>query len=102
MCRLFGLHAGGAAVSARFWLIDAPDSLAAQSHHNPDGAGIGVFDAAGVAKVDKQPIAAWDDVDFATAAHELTGTTFVAHVRHASTGAHTLANTHPFEQHGRL
>ena len=102
MCRLFGLHAGAAGVPATFWLIDAPDSLSVQSHHNPDGAGIGVFDAAGVARVDKQPIAAWDDIDFATAARDLTGTTFVAHVRHASTGAHTLANTHPFEQQGRL
>ena len=31
MCRLFGLHAG-TPVDAEFWLIDAPDSLAAQSH----------------------------------------------------------------------
>jgi len=102
MCRLFGLHAGAAAVSATFWLLDAPDSLAAQSHRNPDGAGIGVFEADGTARVDKQPIAAWDDTDFASGARELAGTTFVAHVRHASTGEHTTANTHPFEQHGRL
>ncbi|WP_375478578.1 class II glutamine amidotransferase [uncultured Jatrophihabitans sp.] len=102
MCRLFGLHAGAAAVSATFWLLDAPDSLAAQSHRNPDGAGIGVFDPAGRPHVDKQPIAAWDDTEFASAARELRGTTFVAHVRHASTGAHTQANTHPFEQDGRL
>ena len=47
MCRLFGLHAGAAPLAATFWLIDAPDSLAAQSHRNPDGAGIGVFDAEG-------------------------------------------------------
>jgi len=102
MCRLFGLHAGAAAVSATFWLLDAPDSLAAQSHRNPDGAGIGVFEADGTARVDKQPIAAWDDTDFASGARELAGTTFVAHVRHASTGEHTTANTHPFEQAGRL
>ena len=30
MCRLFGLHAG-TLVDAEFWLIDAPDSLLAQS-----------------------------------------------------------------------
>ena len=41
-------------------------------------------------------------MEFATAAWDLTGTTFVAHVRHASTGGHTVANTHPFQQHGRL
>jgi predicted glutamine amidotransferase len=30
---------------------------------------------------------------FATAARELRGTTFVAHVRYASTGGHTMNNT---------
>jgi glutamine amidotransferase len=89
-------------VAATFWLLDAPDSLAAQSHRNPDGAGIGVFGADGAPRIDKQPMAAWDDTEFASAARELRGTTFVAHVRHASTGAHTTANTHPFEQNGRL
>jgi predicted glutamine amidotransferase len=102
MCRLFGLHAGATPVKATFWLLDAPDSLAAQSHRNPDGTGIGVFDAHGIPTVHKQPMAAWDDAAFASAARELTGTTFVAHVRHASTGALTTANTHPFEQEGRL
>jgi predicted glutamine amidotransferase len=103
MCRLFGMHAGAEPLPATFWLIDAPDSLAAQSHQNPDGAGIGTFGADPTAPtVDKQPIAAWDDAEFATAARELRGTTFVAHVRYASTGAHTLANTHPFVQAGRL
>ncbi|SDJ39569.1 glutamine amidotransferase [Frankineae bacterium MT45] len=102
MCRLFGLHAGSEPVSATFWLLDAPDSLAAQSHRNPDGVGIGVFDADGQPRIDKQPIAAWSDTEFATAARDLTATTFVAHVRHASTGAHTIANTHPFQQSGRL
>lgn len=102
MCRLFGMHAGGAAVPATFWLVDAADSLSAQSHRNPDGAGIGAFGAAGVPVLDKQPLAAWQDPGFAAAAHTLTGTTFVAHVRHASTGALTTANTHPFLQDGRL
>ena len=89
-------------VAATFWLLDAPDSLAAQSHRNPDGAGIGAFGPDGEPTVSKQPIAAWDDVDFATSARDLRGTTFVAHVRYASTGAHTIANTHPFLQAGRL
>ncbi len=102
MCRLFGLHAGTSPVAATFWLLDAPDSLQAQSRRNPDGAGIGVFGPDAAPVVSKQPIAAWDDVDFATAARELTGTTFIAHVRHASTGALTVPNTHPFLQEGRL
>jgi predicted glutamine amidotransferase len=102
MCRLFGLHAGQQDVAATFWLIDAPDSLQAQSHRNPDGAGVGAFGPGGQPEVSKQPIAAWEDAQFAAAAQDLRGTTFVAHVRYASTGAHTMANTHPFEQDGRL
>ena len=102
MCRLFGLHAGTQDVPATFWLIDAPDSLQAQSHRNPDGAGVAAFRPDGRPEVSKQPIAAWEDTQFATAAQDLRGTTFVAHVRYASTGAHTMANTHPFEQDGRL
>ncbi len=102
MCRLFGLHAGSAARQATFWLLDAPDSLQAQSHRNPDGAGIGCFPAEGPPILDKQPLAAWTDAEFHTAAHELRGTTFTAHVRYASTGGHTVENTHPFLQDGRL
>lgn len=102
MCRLFGLHAGHRAVQASFWLLNAPDSLRAQSHQAPDGTGIGVFDASGHPVVDKQAIAAWADAKFASEAKSLHGKTFVAHVRYASTGEHTLENTHPFEQDGRL
>lgn len=101
MCRLFGLHAGHP-VSATFWLLDAPDSLAQQSRRNPDGTGLGAFDARGRPAVLKQPIAAWRDRAFATEAREMTGTTFVAHVRYATTGAAQLKNTHPFLQDGRL
>jgi glutamine amidotransferase len=102
MCRLFGLHAGSGPVRATFWLLDAPDSLSDQSRREPDGAGIGTFDADGKAHVAKQPLAAWEDHAFAREARVLKSTTFLAHVRYASTGAHTMANTHPFEQDGRL
>src|SRR5271166_1614393 len=101
MCRLFGLHAG-TPVDADFWLLEAPDSLVMQSHRNPDGAGVGVFGADGLPEVYKKPIAAWQDTDFARTARQLHGITFVAHVRYASSGAHTMANTHPFLQDGRL
>lgn len=101
MCRLFGLRAGSA-VRATFWLLDAPDSLVIQSRREPDGAGIGSFDQALAPVVDKAPIAAWQDADFATEARTLTSPTFVAHVRYASTGGHTVANTHPFVQDGRI
>ena len=102
MCRLFALHAGAKPVSATFWLLDAPDSLAEQSHRNPDGAGIGRFEGPGAPVIDKQPLAAWQDPEFARAARTMQGTNFVAHIRYASTGAKTDANTHPFLQDGRL
>jgi len=102
MCRLFGLHAGTSVVTAKFWLLDAPDNLAAQSRKNPDGTGLGVFDGHGKPQIHKQPIAAWQDADFATEAHDLTGTTFIAHVRYATTGAHEVVNTHPFLQDNRI
>ncbi|MEO8814798.1 MAG: class II glutamine amidotransferase [Mycobacterium sp.] len=102
MCRLFGLHAGTDIVTATFWLLDAPDNLAAQSRRNPDGTGLGVFDGDGSPHVYKEPMAAWRDADFATAAHDLTGTTFIAHVRYATTGALEAVNTHPFFQEGRI
>jgi predicted glutamine amidotransferase len=102
MCRLFGLHAGTAVVDAAFWLVDAADSLAVQSHRYPDGFGIGTFAPDGTPVVDKAPRPAWRDRDFAAAAHAVHGTTFVAHVRAASTGPPTDANTHPFLQRGRL
>ena len=101
MCRLFGLHAGRS-VMATFWLLDAPDSLVAQSKKNPDGTGLGVFGPGGTPQVRKQPIAAWEDTEFACEAHEMSGTTFVAHVRYASTGDLDVRNTHPFLQDDRL
>ena len=102
MCRLFGLHAGKDVCTATFWLLDAPDSLSAQSKKNPDGTGLGVFDERGEPELRKQPMAAWEDADFATEAHEMSGTTFVAHVRYATTGSHSLHNTHPFLQDDRI
>ncbi|MGW4097256.1 class II glutamine amidotransferase [Mycobacterium sp. NPDC004974] len=102
MCRLFGLHAGRRLVPATFWLLDAPDNLAEQSRRNPDGTGLGVFGADGVAELHKEPVAAWQDSEFATEAHDVTATTFIAHVRYASTGALDVVNTHPFLQDGRI
>jgi predicted glutamine amidotransferase len=102
MCRLFGMSAGEERAHATFWLLEAPDSLSAQSHREPDGTGIGWFDEHDAPHVSKQAIAAYEDARFAARAHELTSKTFIAHVRFASTGALELRNTHPFEQEGRL
>ncbi|MFE7801372.1 class II glutamine amidotransferase [Nocardia sp. NPDC057440] len=102
MCRLFGMTASPRRVTATFWLLDAVDSLDHQSEKNPDGTGLGTFDTQGRPVVEKQPLAAYTDRQFATEAKHRESATFLAHVRHASTGARTVNNTHPFTQNGRI
>ncbi|MGW8329074.1 class II glutamine amidotransferase [Streptomyces sp. NPDC055897] len=102
MCRLFGLSSAPRRSHATFWLLDAPDSLAVQSHRDPDGTGLGYFDPDGTPEVRKAPDAAYQDRDFAREARRISSTTFLAHIRLASTGGLTAPNTHPFEQEGRL
>jgi predicted glutamine amidotransferase len=102
MCRLFGMTAGTRRATATFWLLEAPDSLAAQSRREPDGTGLGWFGADDAPHVEKQPIAAYADRAFAEEARERPSRTFVAHIRFASTGGLETRNTHPFEQAGRL
>lgn len=102
MCRLFGLSSAPRRTRATFWLLHAPDSLSRQSHRDPDGTGLGWFDADGTPQVRKAPIAAYEDRAFAEEAKEVESATFVAHVRFASTGSLDVRNTHPFEQQGRL
>jgi predicted glutamine amidotransferase len=102
MCRLFAMSGGREPVKATFWLLEAPDSLAQQSRREPDGTGIGYYDAERRPVVLKQPLAAYKDQAFAREAKSISSPTFVAHVRYASTGAVSVRNTHPFEQRGRL
>lgn len=102
MCRLFGLTAGTTRVRATFWLLDAPDSLRAQSYRNADGSGIGFFGPDGLPVLDKQPEPAFEDEEFSHGATDAESATFVAHVRLATAGGRTLANTHPFAMAGRI
>jgi glutamine amidotransferase len=102
MCRLFGLTAGSTQVRATFWLLDAPDSLEAQSRRNPDGSGIGFFAPDGSPVLDKQPEPAFCDEEFIREARRAESTTFVAHVRYATAGGRTERNTHPFAMRGRI
>ncbi|CAN5547949.1 hypothetical protein BH24ACT4_BH24ACT4_14620 [soil metagenome] len=87
---------------ATFWLLDAPDSLQVQGRRNPDGTGLGFFEPSGLPVVDKQPEAAYSDVAFITEAKTAESTTFVAHVRVATTGELKTDNTHPFAMDGRI
>jgi len=102
VCRLLGLNAGRQPVAASFWLVDAPDSLEVQSHRNVDGSGIGFFDGSGAPVLDKQPEPAFADQEFLREAKQARSVTFVAHVRYATAGRRTLANTHPFTMDGRI
>lgn len=102
MCRLFGMASGPKPVRASFYLLDAHDSLARQSRRDPDGTGLGWYDASGRARRLRNPEPAWKDRPFAHEAHEVRSRTFVAHIRLASTGGLTKENTHPFLMEGRL
>jgi predicted glutamine amidotransferase len=102
MCRLFGLSAAPRRVRASFWLLEAPDSLVAQSHSNPDGTGLGYFEEDGRPILDKEPLPAYADPAFTREAKQVTSTTFVSHVRFATTGGRTVENTHPFAMDGRI
>ncbi|MCQ4081717.1 class II glutamine amidotransferase [Streptomyces sp. RB6PN25] len=102
MCRLFGMSSAPRRVRATFWLLQAPDNLSNQSRRDPDGTGLGYFDASGAPMVHKAPIAAYEDRAFAEEAREVESATFIAHVRYASTGGLEARNTHPFLQRGRL
>ncbi|QGV82250.1 class II glutamine amidotransferase [Streptomyces ficellus] len=102
MCRLFGMSSAPRRTRATFWLLDAPDSLRDQSRRDPDGTGLGHYDDDGTPRVDKAPIAAYQDRAFAEEARAVRSATFLAHVRFASTGDLSARNTHPFLQEGRL
>lgn len=102
MCRLFGLSSAPRRTRATFWLLEAPDSLSEQSRRDPDGTGLGYFDADGTPQVHKAPVAAYEDQSFAEEARRVQSSTFLAHIRFASTGGLEKRNTHPFLQDGRL
>jgi predicted glutamine amidotransferase len=89
-------------VRATFWLLEAPDSLAVQSRRHPDGYGIATFEEDGSPEIHKRPAAAYEDELFARMAREEESSTFLAHIRYASTGGLAVQNTHPFEQDGRV
>jgi len=97
-----GAQRGTASVSASFWLVEAPDSLEVQSHRNVDGSGSGFFGSSGAPVVDKQPEPAFTNQEFVREAKQARSVTFIAHVRHATAGNRTVANTHPFTMDGRL
>ena len=102
MCRLFGLNAGQSEVRAEYWLVTAADSMAKQSVRNTSGAGIGWFDDSPTPHVVKHPGPAKADTELTHTAEAVTANTIITHVRAATAGSETLANTHPFLVDGLL
>jgi predicted glutamine amidotransferase len=102
VCRLFGLTASPQRVRASFWLLEAPDSLLEQSLRNPDGTGLGYFAPVIGAVIDKEPLPAYEDPSFVREARHVSSTTFVSHIRYATTGERTAENTHPFAMDGMV
>ncbi len=102
MCRLFALHAGMTDVAAEFWLLEAPDSFAAQSASNADGFGIAALSAAEGLLLIRNPVQASEDPVYNRVARRAEACQYLAHLRFADTGGVSLANTHPFFQDGRV
>ena len=94
---------GPRAGEATFWLLEAPDSLAQQSRREPDGAGHRLRSTpTGGPVVSKQPLAAYEDQEFAREARgdQLADVRRPRPLR-VQRRPHA-AEHHPFEQHGRL
>ena len=91
MCRLFGMMATEP-IAARFWLLGATGSVVNQSYRNPDGTGLAHY-VGPRPVVEKHPIAAHEDRQFAAEARSAHSHLFVAHVRHATRGEPLLENT---------
>ena len=102
MCRLFGLTASPNRVHASFWLLEAADSLLEQRLRNPDGTGLGYFAPIVGAVIDKEPLPAYEDPASVREAKHVSSTTFVLHIRRATTGERTTENTQPFVIDGML
>ncbi len=100
MCRLYGFHASHPTQPACD-LLDAQNALIAQSQEdarglsNPDGWGMGVI-SEGTATCHRQVAPASKSADFRERALHVEGTTVLAHVRRATIGTPSEANTHPF------
>ena len=96
------MSGGTREVEAKFWLLAAPTSLLLQSESQPDGVGLGSFDAGGSPVVYRKPVSANRSETFISESQEVRSCTFLAHIRHATEAEPSLENTHPFVEQGRL
>ena len=100
MCRLYGFR-GSAPTKVDCSLVRAQNALLAQSRKdrrgvsNADGWGIGFYEN-GRPAVEKCDTAAFRDLRFSEIAERVSARTVLAHVRKATVGRTSSANTHPF------
>jgi predicted glutamine amidotransferase len=96
MCRVFGCVAAEP-VDIRHELLEAENPMIRQSEEHDSGWGMAVYERADgtEGRCVKFPHAAHADGDFVKAT-QMRGRIFNAHVRRATMGGLTLANTHPF------
>jgi predicted glutamine amidotransferase len=105
VCRYYGMRASRP-LRAEWDLVDAPNSLLAQSRRDlagfehADGWGIAAYDCEDL-RLERRASAAHDGHHFRAAAGRVEATTVLAHVRRATVGPVGLVNTHPFV-HGRF
>lgn len=106
MCRLYGLQASHP-TAATCELLDAQNALIDQSRQdarglaNPHGWGLARRQN-GTAECFRQVGPASESADYRAQALKLRGTTLIAHVRRATVGTPTPANTHPFRNGNAL
>lgn len=100
MCRLYGFLANER-TKVECTLVRAQNALMTQSRRDTsgkshsDGWGIGYYPD-GQPVVERRSTAAHEDLHFSLTAERIFTRNVVAHVRHATVGAITPENTHPF------
>lgn len=100
MCRLYGFRATEP-TKVECTLVLAQNALLSQSRadlqgvSHPDGWGISFYEN-GAPTVERRETAAFHDLHFSVTAERVFTTTVVAHVRRATVGGSSAANTHPF------
>lgn len=100
MCRLYGFRANEL-TKVECSLVYAQNALLRQSASDQrglshsDGWGISYYED-GCPETERRDTAAHEDQLFSVAAERMYARTVLAHVRAATIGVHSLANTHPF------
>lgn len=96
MCRVLGCVSADP-VSIRHELLEAENPMIRQSEHHDSGWGMAVYERpeGNQPALVRFPEPAYEDAEFERATH-MRGRIFNVHVRRATLGGLTLANTHPF------